>query len=162
MIYRRSFLTLLGGAAAAWPAVAWAQQGERVRRVGVLLPAVADDLVFQAWFGAFLQQLALLGWTIGQNVRVDTRWASSNAADIRRHAAEVVALAPDVILAYGASTVAPILQATRAIPVVFPVVGDPVGAELCRLPGPSDFCSGSARLVPAGAHSASLRVPHRL
>jgi putative ABC transport system substrate-binding protein len=99
-----------------------------MRRIGVLLPAAADDTEFQAWVGAFLQALALLGWTIGRNVRIDTRWATANVAEIRRHAAELVALAPDVILAHGASTVGPLLQATRTVPIVFPVVGDPVGA----------------------------------
>ena len=124
---RREFITLLGGAA-AWPLAARAQQPERMRRIGILLPAAADDAEFQAWVGAFLQALALLGWTIGRNVRIDTRWATANAAEIRRHAAELVALAPDVILAHGASTVGPLLQATRTVPIVFPVVGDPVGA----------------------------------
>ena len=99
-----------------------------MRRIGVLLPAAADDAEFQARVGAFLQGLALLGWTIGRNVRIDTRWATTNAAEIRRHAAELAALAPDVILAHGASTVGPLLQATRTVPIVFPVVGDPVGA----------------------------------
>ena len=99
-----------------------------MRRIGVLLPAAADDPEFQARVGAFLQGLALLGWTIGRNVRIDTRWATANAADIRRHAAELVALAPDVILAHGASAVGPLLQATRTVPIVFPVVADPVGA----------------------------------
>ncbi len=125
---RRQFITVLGGAAATWPFVASAQQGERVRRIGVLLPGTADDPEFQARVGAFLQALALLGWTIGRNVRIDTRWATANAAEIRRHAAELVALAPDVILAHGGSTVGPLLQATRTVPIVFPVVGDPVGA----------------------------------
>ena len=125
---RREFITLLGGAAAAWPLAARAQQPERMRRIGMLLPAAADDAEFQARVGAFLQALALLGWTIGRNVRIDTRWATANAADIRRHAAELAALAPDVILAHGASTVGPLLQATRTVPIVFPVVGDPVGA----------------------------------
>jgi putative ABC transport system substrate-binding protein len=125
---RREFITLLGGATAAWPLAAGAQQPERMRRIGMLLPAAADDAQFQAWVGAFLQALALLGWTIGRNVQIDTRWATPNAADIRRHAAELVALAPDVILAYGSSTVGPVLQATRTIPIVFPVIGDPVAA----------------------------------
>jgi len=99
-----------------------------MRRIGILLPASAGDAEFQARVGAFLQALALLGWTIGRNVRIDTRWAGSNAAEVRRHAAELVALAPDVILAHGASTVAPLLQATRTVPIVFPVVSDPVAA----------------------------------
>ena len=125
---RREFITVLGGAAAAWPLAARAQQRERMRRIGVLLPAAADDPEFQARVAAFLQGLQQLGWTIGRNVRIDTRWATANAADIRRHAAELVALAPDVILAHGASTVGPLLQATRTVPIVFPVVADPVGA----------------------------------
>ena len=127
---RREFISLLGGAAVAWPVAARAQQPERMRRVGVLMPAAADDAAFQAWVGAFLQGLALLGWTIGRNVRVETRWATSNAGEIRRHAAELVALAPDVILAHGALTVLPLLQATRTVPIVFPVFGDPVGGGL--------------------------------
>ncbi len=127
---RRELITLLGGAAVTWPLATEAQQPERMRRIGVLLPATADDAQFQTYVGAFLQGLALLGWTIGRNVRIDTRWATTNAADIRRHAAELAALAPDVILAHGASTVGPLLQATRTVPIVFPVVGDPVGAGL--------------------------------
>jgi len=127
-VKRRDFITLLGGAAAAWPLVARAQERERMRRIGVLLPAAADDAEFQVRVGAFLQGLQQSGWIIGRNVRIDTRWASTNAADIRRHAAELVALAPDVILAHGASTVGPLLLATRTVPIVFPVVGDPVGA----------------------------------
>jgi putative ABC transport system substrate-binding protein len=99
-----------------------------VRRIGILLPAAADDLDFQARVGAFLQGLALLGWTIGRDVRIDTRWATTNADEVRRHAAELAALAPDVILAFGASTVGALLKATRSVPVVFPAVVDPVGA----------------------------------
>jgi len=127
---RREFITLLGGAAASasWPLAARAQQRERMRRVGVLLPATADDAHYQAWFGAFLQGLEPLGWTIGRNVQIDTRWATSNADAVRRHAAELVALAPDVILTPGASTVGPLLQVTRTVPIVFVVVADPVGA----------------------------------
>jgi putative ABC transport system substrate-binding protein len=124
---RREFILALGGAA-VWPLAARAQQPERMRRIGILLPAAADDADFQAWVGAFLQALAQLGWTIGRNVRIDTRWATTNAAEIRRHAAELAALAPDVILASGTSTVGPMLQATRTVPVVFPTVVDPVGA----------------------------------
>ena len=124
---RRDFITLLGGAAAAWPLTARAQQPERVRRIGVLLPAAADDPEWQARVGAFLQALALLGWTIGRNVRIDTRWATTNAGEIRRHAAELVALAPDVILAGGTTPAVPLLQATHTIPIVFTLGVDPVG-----------------------------------
>jgi putative ABC transport system substrate-binding protein len=125
---RREFITLIGGAAAAWPVAARGQQRERMRRIGVLLPATADDAHYQTWFGAFLQGLEPLGWTIGRNVQIDTRWATANADAVRRHAAELVALSPDVILAPGASTVGPLLQATRGVPIVFAVVADPVGA----------------------------------
>ena len=124
---RREFITLLGSTA-AWPLAARAQQPERMRRIGILLATTADDVEFQAWVGAFLQALALLGWTIGRNVRIDTRWATANAGEIRRHAAELAALAPDVILAHGASTVGALLQATRTVPIVFPIVSDPVAA----------------------------------
>jgi ABC-type uncharacterized transport system substrate-binding protein len=125
---RREFITLVGGAAAAWPLAARAQQPQRMRRIGVLLPATADDIVFQARNGVFLQGLALLGWTIGHNVQVDTRWAATNATNIRRHAAELSALAPDVIVAMGSTSVVALLQATRTVPIVFTVVADPVGA----------------------------------
>ena len=125
---RREFVGLFGGAAVAWPLPARAQEIERVRRIGIIFPAVADDPVFQAWLGAFLQALALLGWTIGRNVRIDTRWATANPTEIRQGISELLAFAPDVIVAYGSSTVEPLLQATRTIPIVFPVVGDPVAA----------------------------------
>jgi putative ABC transport system substrate-binding protein len=124
---RRQFIALLGGAA-TWPLAARAQQGERMRRIGVLLPASADDARFQTFVGAFLQELQSLGWSIGRNVRIDTRWATANAAAIRRQAAELVALTPDVILAHGASTLGPLLEATRTVPIAFPVTADPVGA----------------------------------
>jgi ABC-type uncharacterized transport system substrate-binding protein len=125
---RRHFISLLGGTAVGWPLSALAQQGERMRRIGVILPAAADDAEFQAWVGAFLQGLQQSGWSIGQNVRIDTRWATSDADGIRKHAAELAALAPDVILAHGATTVGPLLQITRTVPIVAPVFGDPVGA----------------------------------
>ena len=132
---RRDFLSVLGGAvvaqpfaAVAWPLCARAQQSERIRQIGVLLNAAANDTEYQAWLEAFMQSLAQLGWHIGRNVRVDTRWATANAAEIRRHAAELAALAPDVILASGGSTVGPLLQATRSVPIVFPVTTDPVVA----------------------------------
>ena len=124
---RRAFIALLGGAA-AWPLAARAQKTERMRRIGVLLPAAADDAVFQARMGAFLQELALLGWGIGRNVRIDIRWGTTDAAEIRRQAAELVALAPDDILAGGESTVPSLMQATRTIPIVFVMVSDPVAA----------------------------------
>jgi putative tryptophan/tyrosine transport system substrate-binding protein len=125
---RREFITLLGGATAAWPLVARAQQGGRMRRVGVLLPSASEDAEFQARLGALLEGLQQSGWSIGRNVRIDIRWATANAAEIRRNAEELVTLAPDVIVAVGASTVGPLLQATRTVPVVFPFAADPVGA----------------------------------
>src|SRR6266550_35049 len=100
-VKRRQFMALLGSAAAAWSVVARAQQPERMRRIGILLNASSDDPQYQGWVGAFLQALALLGWTIGRNVRIDTHWATANAVEIRRHAVELAALAPDVILAHG-------------------------------------------------------------
>jgi putative tryptophan/tyrosine transport system substrate-binding protein len=128
-IGRRAFITLLGGgAAAAWPLAARAQQPERVPRIGVLMASAADDSENQARMAAFLQGLAQLGWTDGRNIRIDTRWATTNPDDLRRHATELAALAPDVLVAAsGTTTVAPLLQATRTVPIVFVQVSDPVG-----------------------------------
>jgi putative ABC transport system substrate-binding protein len=127
---RRTFLTLLGSAAASWPLSARAQQRDQARRIGLLLPAAADDREFQVWVAALHQGLAQAGWIIGRNLRIDTHWAGANGADISRHAAELAALAPDVIVAHGTSTVRPLLLATRTVPIVFPIAGDPVGAGL--------------------------------
>ena len=124
---RREFITLLGGAA-AWPLAARAQQPERTRRIGVLMPAAADDPESLARVGAFLQGLQELDWTDGRNVRIETRWGAGNAERIRKYAAELVELGPDVILAHGASAVGSLLQLTRSIPIVFPIITDPVGA----------------------------------
>jgi len=126
---RREFVLALSGAVAAWPRAAHAQQREPVRHIGVLLPATADDQVWQARLAAFHQGLAVLGWTIGRNVHIDTRWATTRIADIRRHAAELAALAPDVILAVG-STVGPLLEVNRAVPIVFTLGNDPVGTGI--------------------------------
>ena len=115
-------------AATAWSVTALAQQDERVRRIGVLLPAAADDAEVQIWLAAFLQALAQLGWTIGRNMRLDIHWATPNATKIRQHAAVLGAKAPDVILTGGTSTTGPMLQATRTVPIVFATVVDPVGA----------------------------------
>jgi len=129
---RREFITGLGGAALTpsilLPLAARAQQGERVRRVGVLMNLAADDPQGQARVGAILQALQQMGWTDGRNIRIDTRWAAGNANEIRRHAAELAALAPDVIVAHGSATAGPLLQATRTVPIVFAYVPDPVGA----------------------------------
>ncbi len=125
---RREFITLACGAVVAWPLVARAQQAGPMRRIGVLQPAGADDPVWQARLAAFQQALALLGWSIDRNVSIDIRWATTNAAEIRKQAAKLVALAPDVILSAGDSTLPALLEATRNVPIVFPVVTDPVGA----------------------------------
>jgi len=126
-VRRRDFIMLLAGTAAMWPLAA-AQPREQMKRIGILLPGTADNPVFQARLAAFYQELALLGWNIGRNVRIDTHWATADAAELRKHAEELAALAPDVILATGDSTVPPLVQATRTVPIVFPLAGDPVGA----------------------------------
>jgi putative ABC transport system substrate-binding protein len=126
---RREFITLLGGAA-AWPLAAGAQQRERMRRVGVLMNLAADDTEAQARLAAFLQGLQELGWTVGRNVQIDYRWSAADADRIRKSAPELVALAPDVIMATSSPVTAALLQATRTIPIVFVQVADPVGAGL--------------------------------
>jgi putative tryptophan/tyrosine transport system substrate-binding protein len=125
---RRGFITLLGGAAATWPLAAHAQQPERVRRIGVLMGIAATDPEGQARIATFLQALRQLGWTDGRNVQIDTRWGAGDADRLRRFAAELVALAPDVILASGGSAAGPVLQLTRTVPIVFTQTPDPVGA----------------------------------
>jgi putative tryptophan/tyrosine transport system substrate-binding protein len=125
-VKRRDFITLLG-CTAAWPLAARAQQ-ERMRRIGVLNTLAADDALGQARHGAFLQGLQQAGWTIGRNVQVETRWAAGDADRLRTYAAELVALVPDVIFTTGNAGAAPLLQATRSVPIVFVIVPDPVGA----------------------------------
>jgi putative ABC transport system substrate-binding protein len=129
---RREFVSFLGSAAVAWPLAARAQQPERMRRIGVLIgsaaDADADDTDAQARLAAFLQGLAQLGWTDGRNVRIEIRRGGGDAERIRQYAAELVALAPDVILTSGAAPITPLLQATRSVPIVFVGVADPVGA----------------------------------
>ncbi len=122
---RREFIAGLG-TAAAWPLASQAQQPERMRRISLLLPAANGDADYQLWVGAFVQTLEELGWIDGRNVRIDIHWATVNAAEIRKQAIDVAALAPDVILAPGTSTVAPLTQATRTVPIVFPIIADPV------------------------------------
>jgi putative ABC transport system substrate-binding protein len=127
-VRRREFITLLGGAAVAWPLAARAQQGERMRRIGVFMNLASDDAEGQARNAAFLQGLQQSGWTVSRNVQIDYRWSAGDAELFRRHAAELAVLAPDVILATGSATVGPLLQATRTVPIVFVQVPDPVGA----------------------------------
>jgi len=124
---RREFITLIGGAA-AWPLAARAQQGERVRRIGVLMNLTVDDPDTSVRITALAQGLQQLGWTIGRNVRMDYRWGAVDADRSRRYAAELVALAPDIILAVASPAVAAVQQATRTVPIVFVNVADPVGA----------------------------------
>ena len=123
---RREFITLIGGAA-AWPLAVRAQQGERVRRVGVLMNLAADDPEGQTRIVAFVQGLQQSGWTDGRNIRIDTRWAAGDADRYHRYAEELLALAPDVILASATPSVQALQQATRTVPIVFANVGDPVG-----------------------------------
>jgi putative ABC transport system substrate-binding protein len=125
---RREFITLLGGAAAAWPLAARAQRTDRVRRIGVLTGTAADDPEAQARHAAFLQGLEQLGWIDGRNVRIDARWTAGNTANTRKYAKELVALAPDVILVGGGASIGALLETTRSVPIVFAFVPDPVGS----------------------------------
>jgi putative ABC transport system substrate-binding protein len=125
---RRQFIALLGGGAAAWPLAARAQQGERVRRIGVLVSIAPDDPEAQARVAAFIHELQQLGWADGRSLRIDIRWGAGDAERIRRYAAELVALAPNAILAVGGGAVGPLLQTTRTVPIVFTLTPDPVGA----------------------------------
>jgi putative tryptophan/tyrosine transport system substrate-binding protein len=127
-VERREFITLLGGAAAAaWPLAGRAQQSERMRRIGVLMTTAAADPAGQARLTAFRMELETLGWTDGRNIHVHSLWGAAHPDDLRKYAAELVAFAPDVILATGSYAVEPLLQATRSIPIVFVTVIDPVG-----------------------------------
>ena len=125
---RREFLGVLGSAAAAWPLAARAQQAERVRRIGVLMNVEADDPVAQARLNAFMQGLRQFGWTEGRNVEIDVRWGAPDAERYRKDAAELVAQKLEVVLAASGATMPALAQATRAIPVVFLLVPDPVGS----------------------------------
>ena len=126
---RREFITLVGGAA-VWPLAARAQQGEPVRRVGVLMHTAADNPEGQAGVAALQQALEKLGWTDGRNVRIDTRWGANDVARDRQYSAELIALTPDLLLASGTVSAAEFQHATRIIPIVFVLVSDPVGAGL--------------------------------
>jgi ABC-type uncharacterized transport system substrate-binding protein len=123
---RREFISLLGGAAAAWPLAAGAQQPDRMRRIGVLMVYAENDSEAQAWVAAFREGLQKLGWTEGRNIRIDTRWAAADAEAMQRFAQELVALQPDLILSQVTLTTAALLQQTRTIPIVFAMVADPV------------------------------------
>jgi putative ABC transport system substrate-binding protein len=127
---RREFITLLGGTAASWPLVARAQQGERMRRIGVFFAGAADanDADTRSRLTAFQQGLQQLGWSDGRNIQIEYRFGGGNAALIRKYAEELVALSPEVLFSSGAATVAPLLQVTRTVPIIFAGVVDPVGA----------------------------------
>src|SRR5262247_2188575 len=128
-IRRRDFITLLGGVVAVgWPIAARAQQSKRVRRVAALMPYTANDPQSQNRNAAFLQGLQQLGWAVGQNLQIDYRWGGGNEDDTRKYAAELVALAPDVIFAPGSAAAGPLRRATRTVPIVCTIVPDPVGA----------------------------------
>jgi putative tryptophan/tyrosine transport system substrate-binding protein len=149
---RRWFMALIGGAAAAWPLAARAQQPERMRRIVLLLPMAEDNPVGLVRISALVKELQQLGWAVGRNIGVDVRWAGANAESIRKHAMELVELAPDVILAQGSVTVTALLQATRSVSIIFP---SPSMCSLNRMPGPAfasiissvalRFSSGSGR-----------------
>src|SRR5262249_6660688 len=125
---RREFITLLGGAAASWPLAGRAQQSRQMRRVAVLMPYTANDPQSQNRNAAFLQGLQQLGWTVGQKLQIYYRWSEGNEDDTRKYAAELVALAPDVIFTAGSAGIGPLRRATRTVPIVFALVPDPVGA----------------------------------
>jgi putative ABC transport system substrate-binding protein len=127
---RRAFISLLGGAAAAWPLTAGAQQRERMRRVGVLMHLAADDPEGQSRVAAFLQGLQEAGWAVGRNVNIDVRWAAGEADRFRRYAMEIVALTPDVILTSAPPSIRAMQQATRTVPIVFVLVPDAVGTGI--------------------------------
>ena len=125
---RRQFITLLGGTVAAWPLAARAQQSQQMRRIGVLVGLAANDPQGQATIAALLQALQQLGWVDGRSARIEYRWGAGKANDMRKYAAELVNLAPDVLVATGGASVGPLLQATKTVPVVFANVPDPVGS----------------------------------
>jgi ABC-type uncharacterized transport system substrate-binding protein len=129
---RREFVGLLGAAAVVSPLRARAQNRERMRLIGVLQPSAVNDQIFQRRVAVFEQELARLGWAIGRNVQIEYRWTGGNRADLRKYASELVALGPDVILTTGSAGIGPMLQATRAVPIVFVIVPDPVGAGFVK------------------------------
>jgi putative tryptophan/tyrosine transport system substrate-binding protein len=145
MSTRRELITLLGSAATVWPFAARAQQGKRMRRVGVLIPLSANDPQAQVRNAAFLQGLQQFGWTVGNNVQIDYRWSAGNEDDTRKYALELVALAPDVIFASSSGAVGQLQRATRTVPIVFARVADPVGAGFVdSLPRPGGNITGVA------------------
>jgi putative tryptophan/tyrosine transport system substrate-binding protein len=162
---RRQLITLLSGAAAAWPLAARAQQPAQVRRIGVLMPFAEDHPVGQARNAAFLQGLQQSGWTDGRNVRIDYRWSAGDADRLRKFAAELIALGPDVVMAFTSAAVAPLRQATSTVPIVFAVVADPVGAgyvESLARPGGNVTGFAAQEYAVSGKSMELLKeiVPH--
>ena len=153
---RREFIAVLGSAAAI-PLAARAQERERVRRIGVLLPMRVDDAVGKARLSAFQDGLAQLGWIDGRNMRIDVRWSGGSSDETRKQAGELVALAPDVILAHGNAAMAPLRQATRTVPVVFAIVPDPVGAGFVSslAATPPDSCRSNSTSAANGSSCSS-------
>jgi ABC-type uncharacterized transport system substrate-binding protein len=151
-VRRREFITLLGGAAVAWPLAAGAQQPERIRRIGVLMSFAESDPQAQARVAAFRKGLQMLGWAEDRNVRIDIRWAASDAVLMQRFAKELVALQPDLILSHNTPTTASLLQHTRTIPIVFVVVSDPVGSGfVASFPQPGGNVTGFTNIEPTMA-----------
>jgi putative tryptophan/tyrosine transport system substrate-binding protein len=149
---RREFITLFGGAAAAWSGAAGAQQGERVRRIGVLMAYAESNLEGQANVAAFREGLQKLGWTEGRNIRIDTRWAAFDAKAMQRFATELVALQPDLILSPNTPTTAALLRQTRTIPIVFTNITDPVGSGfVASFPRPGGNVTGFVNMEPTMA-----------
>ena len=161
---RRTFITLLGGAAAAWPIAARAQQTERMQRLAVLMPHAESDRQGQAFVAAFREELQKFGWAEGRNLRIDTRWAAANVESIQRFAKELVALQPDLILSANTPTTAALLQQTRTISIIFANVSNPVGdGFLASLPRPGGNVTGLpilSRRWPASGWSCSRRLSH--
>ena len=170
---RREFITLLGGAAAAWPLAARAQ--ERMRRVGVLSNPGPGDAEMRSRTEAFAEGLRELGWTVGRNLQIDYRWSNGNAERLRAHAAELIALEPDVVLATSGVSIMPLLEASRRVPIVFAQTIDPVGlgvVESLSRPGgnitgftqfeysiPPKWLELLKEIAPATTHAAVLRDP---
>jgi putative tryptophan/tyrosine transport system substrate-binding protein len=147
---RRDFILLVGGSAAAWPLAARAQQPERMRRIGVLMPLASDDPVGQARIAALGEGLEKLGWTEGRNIRIDTRWTTTGDVEsMQRFAKELVALQPDLIFTQSTPATAAVLQLTRTIPIIFAVVADPVGSGfVASLPRPGGNVTGFTLTEP--------------
>jgi putative ABC transport system substrate-binding protein len=172
---RRSFITLLGGAAAAWPLAARAQQSERMRRVGVLSNPGPDDAEMHSRTATFVRGLQELGWTVGRNLQIDFRWSNGNAERLRADAVELIALQPDVVLATSGVSIMPLLEASRSVPIVFAQTIDPVGlgvVESLSRPGgnitgftqfeysiPAKWLELLKQIAPASSHVAVLRDP---